>query len=71
MTYAKKAEQNLWNKALGIITASTIKGALYNDLSFESVKQDSIEIAKYLLKNDKDTQKEVGKVVRCKLEEYL
>lgn len=71
MSCGKRAEQELLNKALGLIAISTVDRALYNDLSFESVKNEAMEIAKYMLKNDKKTQKQIATVAKCKLEEYL
>lgn len=71
MTCGKKAEENLWNKAIGIVAVAVIDRWLCKDLKLESVKNEVWKIAKYLLKNDEKTQDEVATVIGCKVRSYL
>ena len=71
MKCGKAAEQNLWNKALGIIFLSAVTRTFDKNLTIENVKKDFVETAKYLLKNDDKTQEEVATVLACKLRKYL
>ncbi len=71
MLCGKKAEQNLIKKAKKTIVLATFDRWICNDFRLSSIVSEALGIGKYVLQNDKQTQKEVGIVIGCKLRSYL
>ena len=63
----KKAEQSIKEKIVAVGITSLIYGWVTNDLRSSSLLNTFWQISKYLLKNDKETQREFGIVIACKL----
>ena len=63
----KKAEQSIKEKIVAVGITSLIYGWVTNDLRSSSLLNTFWRISKYLLKNDSETQREVGIIIAYKL----
>ena len=67
MKECKKVEQSIKDtiKVVGLV--SFLHGWVTNDLRPSSLLNTFLQISNYLLKNDKQTQRNVGNFIACKL----
>ena len=71
MKECKRAEQSLKDTAKGVVLVSLLWGLVTNDLRISSISNTALQTSKYLLKNDKEVQRNAGTFIGCKLRKYL
>ena len=67
MKECKRAEQSIKDTIKAVSLVSFLYGWVTHDLRPVSILGTSLQISKYLLKNDKETQRNVGSFIACKL----
>ena len=67
MKCCKKATESLKETGLEIIVSSVVSGYFTNDLRISSIMNTIWDLTKYVVQNDKETQKNIGTFISCHL----
>ena len=70
MQCCKKAKQSVKDTAKAVGLLSFLYGWTTNDLRAASLLNTFLQISNYLIKNDKEVQKNIGTIIACKFKEF-